>query len=149
MRLSVCESVFLYKSPRTQQTGAAHCQALSLSQIWNPVNNQMRAYLGLFIKANAVNFLKKENCVWFPLRNIKTTLIYAATVAATLKDRFEGESMQRCRCGCLYGEKRHISSLSPCCVVGKFDLLYRNWWSTFCKHPHSFQLVVIRLTCSV
>lgn len=72
--------------------------------------------------------------------NIGTTFIYAATVAAALKDHFEVER----RCGCLDGEKLHFSSLSPCCVVGKLDLLYRNWWSTFCKHPRTFHLVVIR-----
>lgn len=89
------------------------------------------------------------NQTWyFSFANINTTFSFAATVAATLKDCFEGESTQSCLCGGLYGEKFYCSSL-PRCVVRKIHVLYRNWGSNDRKHPHSFQLVVNRETSRV
>lgn len=144
MRLSWCESVFPYKIPQGQvQHTVRHYHFLKFETLstmkWDRLWH-LRTENAM--KLQILDSWSRHEVVFFA--NIKTTSTFAATVAATLKDHFEGESMWWGLGGRLYVETLHFASLSPCCVAGKFHLLYRNGWSNYCKHPHSFQLVVIR-----
>lgn len=144
MRLSWCESVFPYKS---RSNRCSTPSGIIIFSNLKPSKTMKWDSLWHLRTENATKLQKldkwsRHKMVFFA--KIKTTFTFAATVAATLKDHFEGESMWWCLGGCLYGETLHFASLSPCCVAGKFHLLYENGWSNYCKHPHSFQLVVIR-----